>query len=108
MLGAEERPQWDEGVREKMIQILQLSDGQTRRSFRGLRKIENDKGETTDLLLYHHQLYDIVWRRLMCSEIGGAINADEPGSGKVCTLRRSRVTEPVDRFDFHIIRIQDR
>lgn len=54
MLGAEERPQWDEGVREKMIQILQLSDGQTRRSFEDLRKIANDKAETTDLLLYHH------------------------------------------------------
>lgn len=44
----------------------------------------------------------------MCSEIGGAINADELGFGKVYTLQRSRVTEPIDRFDFYIIRIQDR
>ena len=55
-----------------------------------------------DLLLYHHQLYDVVWNRLMCDDIGGAINADEPGFGKVCIPHRLRLIEPVNRFIFPI------
>ena len=71
-----------------MNQMLQLNDGETRRSFRVLRMVHNEKGENTDLLLYHHQqLYDVVWRRFKCNEMGGATNADEPGFGKVCTVQ---------------------
>ena len=86
-----------------MKQVLQLTDGETSRSFRGLQKIQNDKGEITDLLLDHHQLYDVMWKLLMCNDIGRAINTDEPGFGKVGIPHRWRVIEPVDRLSFSII-----
>ena len=51
---------------------------------------KDNEDESITLQLYSHQLYDVIWKRLKCSKIGGAIHADEPGFGKLCVSQPLR------------------
>ena len=101
-LGEEERNQWSDMTWEIMEQVLQLrrgdqSTGNTR-TFRGLALIK-EKGEWVEVHPKVHQLYDLIWRRLRVDEFGGAINADEPGFGKVSSLCSFGVSDSIVRFE---------
>lgn len=111
ILGAEERPQWKEEIIQAMEQVLQLPGGDdpalNRRSFRGLGQLPGAQGKMEDVKPYYHQLYDLMWRRIKCASIGGAINADEPGFGKVhLFLTPFDVIESIDRVHFHVTRFE--
>ena len=89
-----------------MEQVLQLrrNDRSTNntRSFRGLRHMLNRDGVLVPIRPHDHQLYDLVWRRLQVDLYGGAINADEPGFGKVNLPSPFEVSDSIIRFEFPI------
>ena len=70
-----------------MLQVPQVPEGGDQiRSFPGLRPVTDAEGEKSVIKPGIHQMYDLIWRRIACARVGGAINADEPGFGKVWTL----------------------
>ena len=85
-----------------MEQVLQLNHGdrstENTRTFRGLNHVLSPQGISISIKPKAHQLYDLVWRRLQVDLYGGAINADEPGFGKV------NIPSPFVRLD-HLIRM---
>ena len=99
-------------VIEAMEQVLQLPGGDdhesNRRSFKGLAQIPGTEGGMEDIRPFYHQLYDLMWRRIKCASIGGAINADETGFGKVCILLPFERLKSIDRFHLHITQIEYR
>lgn len=81
---------------ERIVKLRQNDKSTSnRRILRGLGTILDQNGNRVPLEPYVHQLYDVVWRRMMASQCGGAINADEPGFGKVCIPAVLRVLDMI-------------
>lgn len=62
-----------------MPQVLQLPEGGDQlRSFRDLGPVTDAERKKSLIKPDIHQMYDLIWRRIECARVGGAINADEP------------------------------